>query len=92
MANKQRRVGRIGSVEGAFKTARKKIGRPDLRIHDLRHTLGTWLAQRNVNLVVIKEVLGHEDIRTTQRYLHPDMNSTRSALEVITLPELRNED
>ena len=33
--------------------------------HDLRHTLGTWLAQPGQNLVVIKEVLGHQDIRTT---------------------------
>jgi site-specific recombinase XerD len=62
------------------------IGRPDLRIHDLRHTFGTWLAQRGQNLMVIKDMLGHADIRTTQRYVHPDTDSMIRAAEVIDFP------
>jgi integrase len=89
--NKMRRHGRINSIERSFNTARLKIGRGDVRIHDLRHSLATWMARRSQNLVVIKEILGHEDIRTTQRYLHPDLASTRSALEVISLPETVND-
>jgi integrase len=88
--NRARRHGRIRNISGTFNTARLKIGRGDVRIHDLRHSLGTWMARRGQNLMVIKEILGHEDIRTTQRYVHPDMPSMRSAMEVIDLPAIDN--
>lgn len=43
----------------------------DIRIHDLRHTFGSWLAaDPTVPLVVIREVMGHKSIKTTNRYIH----------------------
>lgn len=41
-----------------------------LRFHDLRHTFGSLLAMRGVDLVTIKEVMGHSALHTTGRYLH----------------------
>lgn len=38
--------------------------------HKLRHTFATRLVANGVSLWVIKELLGHKDLRTTQRYLH----------------------
>lgn len=38
--------------------------------HDLRHTFGTRLANDNVPIHDIMRLLGHEDIRSAQRYLH----------------------
>jgi len=78
---------RIKSIKRSWDTARAAIGREDLRIHDLRHSLGTFLARSSQNLVVIKDILGHEDVRTTQRYLHTDAETTRKALESIDLSE-----
>ena len=78
---------RIKSIKRSWDTARTAIGREDLRIHDLRHSLGTFLARQSQNLVVIKDILGHEDVRTTQRYLHTDAETTRKALESIDLSE-----
>jgi hypothetical protein len=44
-------------------------------------------------LVVIKEVLAHQDIRTTKRvFWHPNINSTRAALEVVRLPQEQVDD
>ena len=40
------------------------------------------------NLMVVKEILGHEDIRTTQRYVHIDEKATRAALETVKVPKL----
>jgi len=38
--------------------------------HALRHTFATRLASNGANLVAIKELMGHENLATTERYLH----------------------
>lgn len=46
------------------------------RMHELRHTLGHQLGDKGVRLEVIQNILGHSDIRTTQRYVgKPDKDS-----------------
>jgi integrase len=40
------------------------------RLHDLRHTYGSWLAMAGVKLQVIKDLMGHQDIKTTMIYAH----------------------
>ena len=60
--------------------ARNHIGRPELRIHDLPHTLGTWMNARGKDINLIKEVLGYADITSTQRYLHVGVDQGRGAL------------
>mgnify|MGYP002262553747 CR=1 FL=1 len=72
---------RITSIRTTFETARERIGRPDLRFHDLRHTLGTWLNSRGIDINVIKDVLGHRDTATPQRYWHVGVDVGRKALD-----------
>lgn len=50
---------------------------PRLRFHDLRHTAGTLLA-RVVDPVTVEDVLGHADLKTTERYLHAVRASRRA--------------
>jgi integrase len=52
-----------------FIAARDAAGLPKLRFHDLRHTAGTLLT-RVLDPVTVKDVLGHADLKTTERYLH----------------------
>ena len=78
--NKLHKTGQIKSIKRTFDTARNHIGRPELRIHDLRHTLGTWMNARGNDINLIKEVLGHADITSTQRYLHVGVDRGREAL------------
>jgi integrase len=52
-----------------FIAARDTAGLPKLRFHDLRHTAGTLLT-RVLDPVTVKDVLGHADLKTTERYLH----------------------
>jgi integrase len=55
----------------------KKAGIQGLtRMHELRHTLGHQLGDKGTRLEVIKNILGHSDIRTTERYVgKPDKAS-----------------
>lgn len=67
----------------AFKAACRRAGIEDFRWHDLRHTAATWMRRAGVPIETIKEVLAHEDIRTTMRYAHADHSETAAALDAL---------
>jgi integrase/recombinase XerD len=52
--------------ENLKKTSIKK----DVNLHSLRHTYATHLLEQGLNIVTLKELLGHADITTTMLYLH----------------------
>ncbi len=47
-----------------------KRWKPCIRLHDLRHSYASWLAERGVPLPKIGKLLGHQRTETTDRYLH----------------------
>ncbi len=51
-------------------------------LYDLRHTFGTRMVEAGVNLGTLKEIMGHTDIRVTQRYVHPSQESQDSAMDL----------
>lgn len=53
------------------------------RFHDLRHTFATRLVQAGVDLYKVAKLLGHKDIRMTQRYAHHYPESLRDGVEVL---------
>jgi site-specific recombinase XerD len=50
--------------------AAELAGIPHLTWHDLRHTFASRLRMKGVDLAMIKELLGHKTITTTERYAH----------------------
>jgi len=58
----------------------KKAGISDLRIHDLRRTLGSWQAATGANLSVIGKSLGHKNIATTTIYARLNLDPVRESM------------
>ena len=54
----------------AFRLARKRANLTDVRIHDLRHTFASHLCMKGVDIMTVKELLGHSSLEMTQRYSH----------------------
>lgn len=62
-------------------------------VHMLRHTCASRLVQDGVSLPIVKEWMGHSDIKTTMRYAHLAPDALNEALAVLNrrngLPELK---
>jgi integrase len=74
----------VRDVKTGFNSAAERAQIPDCTSHTLRHTAGTWMAQRGVPLREIAGYLGHSEQRTTELYAHhhPDfMQNARRAFE-----------
>ncbi len=53
-----------------WRMAREAAGRPDLRVHDLRHTGATMAARAGATLAELQERLGHSSVNAALRYQH----------------------
>jgi site-specific recombinase XerD len=53
-----------------FALACEKAGISDVTWHTLRHTFASPLVNRGVDIVTVKELLGHSSISVTMRYAH----------------------
>ncbi|KYF87772.1 hypothetical protein BE20_24825 [Sorangium cellulosum] len=65
----------------AFKRAAKRAGLEDgWRFHDLRHFFVTRLLSSGAPTLAVKELAGHEELATTQRYAHAVQEDLRAAI------------
>lgn len=62
-----------------YKRARDAVGLRPLRWHDLRHTFGSLLVAGGIDLVSVKDAMGHTQLTTTSRYLHARPATERAA-------------
>lgn len=68
-------------VQKAWQRVRQRADLADVRIHDLRHSFASVMAQAGDSLLVIGAVLGHKHQSTTARYAHLSEDPVRSAAD-----------
>ena len=61
---------RVTTVRHIWRKICKLADIENVRVHDLRHTYASLAVQSGYSLPIISEMLGHADIKTTQRYAH----------------------
>lgn len=71
----------ISRLDKAWHIVRKKCGLPDIRLHDLRRTAGSYLIQDTHSLPLVGEILNQTTAHVTQIYSRYDKASIRNALE-----------
>jgi integrase len=78
---------RMETVYQCFKRAAKKIGMPDLRFHDLRHTTASLIINAGGTLKDVQEVLGHRSVITANRYSHMLIERKKHILDLALQPQ-----
>jgi integrase len=70
-------------VKTGWWTALKNAGIEGFTFHGLRHTFGSRLGMRGIDIKAIAELMGHTDIKMTQRYSHPTPEYKKKAVEAL---------
>ncbi len=67
-------------IRGSFKEVCKEAGIQGVTLHDLRRSYATRLAQSGCSPWIIKEVLGHSQLRTSELYVHISDKAIKDAI------------
>lgn len=65
-------------------TLMERAGLSDLHIHDLRRTMGSWMAIGGASLLVIGKLLGHKSVDATMIYSRLHIDPVRDSMERAT--------
>jgi len=68
-------------INRAWRNAKARAGIENCRFHDLRHTYASHLAMKGVDLMTLRELMGHKSMNMIQRYAHLSADHKRQAVE-----------
>jgi integrase/recombinase XerD len=71
-----RRLKRVANLAGV----------EDATLHKFRHTYATRLLEGGADIVTVQRLMGHSDLDTTKRYLNPDVDRKRAAVNRLQWP------
>ena len=69
------------SIYCSWNTARKEAGLPEVRMHDLRHSMASNMVNSGRSIYEVAKVLGHTQLKTTQRYSHLSQETLLAAVD-----------
>ena len=76
--------GHIVELKRAWARILKKAKLSELRIHDLRRTLGSWQAAMGASLQVIGKTLAHKNVSTTAIYSRLNLDPVKQSITEAT--------
>lgn len=77
-------TGHLQNLKKAWERLCDRAGIDDLRIHDLRRTMASWLANLGANQAQIQLQLGHKDPQSVKHYVHPNVDYLRPVVQKVT--------
>jgi integrase len=80
--SKRSASGHLTTVSKQFRRARTMAGLPKwLVLYHARHAFGTYAMAQTKNPALVRDVMGHADLRTTMIYQHPDLEPLRQVID-----------
>jgi integrase len=77
-------TGHVTDFKRSWRQLLKRAEIPNLRVHDLRRTLGSWQAAAGTSLPIIGATLGHRSLAATQVYARLNLDPVRQAVMAAT--------
>lgn len=77
-------TGHLAEPKKGWARVLHRAGLADLRIHDLRRTLGSWQAKQGASLAIIGKSLNHKNQNTTAIYARLDLDPVRHSVNTAT--------
>lgn len=74
----------FGTTQHAWARLRVRAGVPDGRLHDLRHTAGTFAALTGANAFAVRDLLGHRTLAMTGRYVERAADVVRATADAVS--------
>jgi integrase len=74
----------VNIAEKAWRRLRKNAGIADGRLHDLRHTVGTFAALAVANAFAVRDLLGHRTLAMTGRYVERAADMVRATADAVS--------
>jgi integrase len=71
------------AVQNFWKRVRAQAKVPDTRLHDFRHTTGTYAAQTGANAFAVRDILGHKTMAMTGRYVGRAVDPLRATADAV---------
>ena len=81
-ASRKAEAGHLTTVAKQFRDARRQVGLPEsLKLYGARHAFATYAVEATGNVFAVADAMGHEDLKTTRIYQHPELGAIRDAID-----------
>ncbi len=71
------------ALDNAWRRIRKLANLKNARLHDFRHTVGTYGGQAGFNAFLVRDLLGHKTLAMTGRYVEKDADPLKRAADAV---------